>query len=207
MLKEDITQVNQIDREAFSTQWPPPNYQRELQNNMARHIVACEETPATAEPEVRAYPGRGIAGLTSRIRELFNNGRTAERQFILGFAGIWVLADEAHITNIAVRRLYQRKGIGERLLIAIINLAKAMKATFVTLEVRVSNEPAQKLYGKYGFAEAGLRHGYYTDNREDGLIMSTENITSAQFQARFERLKLAYARRYGVKTEELISTK
>ncbi len=207
MRREDISQVNEIDRDAFAAQWPPPNYLRELQNKLARHVVACDNALVIPAPETRVYPGRGIAGLTYRLRELFNNGRPGDRQFVLGFAGIWVLADEAHITNIAVRSLYQRKGIGELLLISIIDLSATLKTRVVTLEVRTSNEAARNLYRKYGFSEAGVRHGYYTDNREDGLVMTTEDITSAAFSARLKRMKLAYARRYGASIDELVSLK
>jgi len=207
MHREDIPQVNEIDRDAFASQWPPPNYLRELQNKLARHVVACDNSRVVQAPETSLPPGRGISGLTYRLRELFNNGRPTDRQFVLGFAGIWVLADEAHITNIAVRSLYQRKGIGELLLISIIDLSVALRASVVTLEVRVSNESAQSLYRKYGFSEVGLRHGYYSDNREDAVIMTTEAITSAAFRARLKRMKLAYARRYGASIDEMIFTK
>ncbi len=207
MHREDIPQVNEIDRDAFASQWPPPNYLRELQNKLARHVVACDDARVVHTPETSVPPGRGISGLAYRLRELFNNGRPTDRQFVLGFAGIWVLADEAHITNIAVRSLYQRKGIGELLLISIIDLSVALKASVVTLEVRVSNEAAQSLYRKYGFSEVGLRHGYYTDNRENAVIMTTEGITSAAFRARLKRMKLAYARRYGTSIDEMIFTK
>ena len=214
MRREDVAQVNEIDREVFPTQWPPPNYHRELQNKLARHIVAGDESRTVREPEVKAPPVDGISGLVSRVGWLFRHRRflgrrlpPAETQYIIGFAGIWALGDEAHITNIAVRSSYQRQGIGERLLISIIELATELNATIITLEVRVSNIPAQKLYHKYGFNQVGLRHGYYTDNREDGLVMSTESITSASFQARFQQLKRAHAERYGINRGESISVR
>ncbi|MFC1957614.1 ribosomal-protein-alanine N-acetyltransferase, partial [Chloroflexota bacterium] len=69
------------------------------------------------------------------------------------------------------------------------DLATKLKANIVTLEVRASNTAAQSLYTKYGFTQAGVRRGYYIDNREDGLIMSTQNITSTAFQAQFQQLK------------------
>jgi len=212
MRREDVSQVNEIDREAFPTQWPPPNYNRELQNKLAHHIVACDENKMVREPEVKIPPAGSISGLVFRLTRLFRRGRffghgllPAERQYILGFAGIWVLGDEAHITNIAVRNSCQRQGIGERLLIAIIDLAVKLSASVVTLEVRVSNTAAQKLYYKYGFTQVGLRHGYYTDNREDGLVMTTESIASTAFQARLQRLKQAYSTSYGICREESIS--
>jgi len=199
MRKEDIAQVNEIDREAFPTQWPPPDYRRELQNPLARLIVVGDEGKTVAEPEVKAPSEKGFSGLASMVRRLLNRERffgekaSSGNQYILGFAGMWVMADEAHITNIAVRKQYQRQGIGERLLISIIDFATKLKADFITLEVRASNTVAQSLYQKYGFTQVGVRPGYYTDNREDALLMSSESITSAPFQARFQQLKRAHA--------------
>jgi ribosomal-protein-alanine N-acetyltransferase len=112
-------------------------------------------------------------------------------QYITGFAGLWMLVDEAHITNIAVREKHRRQGIGEALLIAIIELAIELGAQLITLEVRASNAEAQKLYSKYGFVRVGLRRGYYTDNREDAVLMSIEDVKSAT--AKLESLKRAHA--------------
>ena len=204
MQKEDIAQVNKIDREAFPTQWPPPDYRRELQNPLARLIVVYDANKTPEEPQVKSTQKEGIPGLVSRVKQLFRRDRffgerlPANRQYVVGFAGIWVMADEAHITNIAVRKRYQRQGIGELLLISIIDLATEQNANVITLEVRVSNIPAQSLYHKYGFAQVGVRHGYYTDNREDGLIMSTESITSAPFQSSLQQLRRDHATRYGM---------
>ena len=202
MRKEHIAQVNEIDREAFPTQWPPPNYKNELQNQFAHYIVACDKDEKAEDPEVTSLPEQGQNRFDSRIRRWFNrlsgNGKTQPtRQLIAGFAGIWVLADEAHITNIAVRKRYQRRGIGELLLISVIDMAKELKADIMTLEVRASNTNAQKLYDKYGFKEVGLRRAYYTDNREDGVLMSTESIHSASFQEHFQQLKQALSSKWG----------
>ena len=108
------------------------------------------------------------------------------------------MAGEAHITNIAVREQYRRQGIGELLLISLIDLAIELDAHLVTLEVRASNTTAQSLYSKYGFIQVGLRRGYYTDNREDGVLMSLENITSAPIQANLQQLKQAHAQTWGI---------
>jgi len=113
-----------------------------------------------------------------------------EEGYIMGFAGLWLLVDEAHITNIAVREKHRRQGIGERLLIAIIELAIELGANLITLEVRASNSEAQKLYAKYGFIRVGLRRGYYTDNREDAVLMSLEDARAAK--GRLESLKRAH---------------
>jgi ribosomal-protein-alanine N-acetyltransferase len=202
MEKEDLAQVNEIDREAFYTQWPPPNYRRELQNKLAHYVVACDDTRTVEATEGK--PENGLSRLLSRIKLWFNRNYTpdkdssqAKRQYIVGFSGIWVLADEAHITNIAVRQQYQRQGIGELLLISTIDLAKELEANTMTLEVRASNLAAQNLYNKYGFTQVGLRRGYYLDNREDAVLMSTESIASESFQIRLERLREALARRFG----------
>lgn len=202
MRKENIAQVNQIDREAFPTQWALPNYRRELQNRLARYIVVCDESKTIEEPKAKISPEKGISRLVSEVRWWLSHNRffsnklcPSSSQYILGFAGIWVMADEAHLTNIAVRKQYQRQGIGEQLLISMIDLAIELKANIMTLEVRASNTPAHSLYYKYGFTQVGIRRGYYGDNREDGLIMSTESITSASFQARLRKLKQAYFRK------------
>ncbi len=202
IVKEDLAQVTQIDREVFPTQWPPTNYRQELENKLAHYIVVCDDTK-TAE-ESQPVPPNGLSKLISTIMPWFNRNRlpdshlpTVKRQYIIGFSGIWVLADEAHITNIAVREQYQRQGIGELLLISTIDLARERKASTMTLEVRASNYAAQKLYSKYGFTQVGLRRGYYLDNREDAVLMSTESITSPSFQAKLEQLREALARKWG----------
>jgi len=205
MRREDILQVTEIDREAFPTLWPPANYQHELNNRLAHYIVACDEERRVEKPDVKAAPDNPRSGLAARVRRLFNYDRflgsepsPPAREYIAGFAGFWIMADEAHITNIAVRQKHRRQGIGELLLIGVIDLASKLDARMITLEVRVSNTAAQSLYRKYGFTQVGIRRGYYTDDREDGVLMSTEDITSASFQARLQQLKQAYSGKWGI---------
>ncbi|NLP42655.1 MAG: ribosomal protein S18-alanine N-acetyltransferase [Veillonellaceae bacterium] len=95
---------------------------------------------------------------------------------VIGYGGMWIIVDEAHITNIALLPAYREKGLGKRLLSAMISLAKDKGARSMTLEVRVSNTPAKKLYDSFGFEECGLRQGYYTDNNEDALIMWLKSL-------------------------------
>ena len=90
---------------------------------------------------------------------------------IIGYAGMWTIMDEAHVTNIAVTGEQRGKGLGERLLQELITMAAASGMSRMTLEVRVSNTIAQRLYEKFGFVGEGLRRGYYSDNQEDALIM------------------------------------
>ncbi|GBG55557.1 ribosomal-protein-alanine acetyltransferase [Sporomusaceae bacterium FL31] len=90
---------------------------------------------------------------------------------IIGYAGVWIVLDEAHVTNIAISQSYRRRGLGERLLIELIRSAKQYGALSMTLEVRVTNSAAQKLYEKLGFVKRGIRRQYYSDTKEDALIM------------------------------------
>ncbi|MEK3795754.1 ribosomal protein S18-alanine N-acetyltransferase [Paenibacillus sp. FSL R7-0204] len=90
---------------------------------------------------------------------------------IIGYAGMWAIVDEAHVTNIALLEAYRGRKWGERLLDELMKTAAYLGMKSITLEVRVSNEVAQNLYRKKGFKPAGTRKGYYSDNREDALIM------------------------------------
>ena len=90
---------------------------------------------------------------------------------VVGYAGMWKVCDEGHITNIAVHPEYRGNGIGSLLLEYLIKLAQAEGVASMTLEVRRSNFAAQALYNKYGFKVSGLRKGYYSDNGEDAIIM------------------------------------
>ncbi|UOF92198.1 ribosomal protein S18-alanine N-acetyltransferase [Fodinisporobacter ferrooxydans] len=92
-------------------------------------------------------------------------------QKVAGYCGMWVILDEAHITNIAIRANYRGKKIGEALLRFMMAMGGVHGAKRITLEVRVSNSVARQLYYKLGFEDSGIRKGYYTDNNEDALIM------------------------------------
>jgi len=211
MHQEDVVQVTEIDREAFPTQLPAPNYQHELRNRLAHYIVACDEERTVAQPETQASSDKGLTGPASRLRRLFGRNRffsnelpLSSRHYITGFTGFWVMADEAHITSIAVREVCRRQGIGELLLISLIGLATELKARFITLEVRASNTAAQSLYAKYGFTQVGVRHGYYIDDREDAVLMSTQDITLAAFQTHLQQLKRVHARKLGIALFQIV---
>lgn len=90
---------------------------------------------------------------------------------ILGYCGMWLIVDEAHITNIAVLPEFRGQKLGEAILRMIMEVAKKKGAKTMTLEVRVSNTVAQSLYRKLGFMNGGIRKNYYTDNYEDALVM------------------------------------
>jgi ribosomal-protein-alanine N-acetyltransferase len=90
---------------------------------------------------------------------------------VCGYAGSWMIADEAHITTLGVDPRLRRRGIGELLLKAVLEEAARRGVRRVSLEVRVSNAVAQRMYEKFGFTPVGRRAGYYTDNGEDALVM------------------------------------
>ncbi|KJS88870.1 MAG: hypothetical protein JM58_00155 [Peptococcaceae bacterium BICA1-8] len=102
-----------------------------------------------------------------------------DRDCVIGYGGMWIILDEAHITNIAIIPQYRGKRFGEVLLTNLMGLALAKGADRITLEVRVSNTSAKKLYSRLGFEAAGLRKGYYVDTKEDAIIMWKE-LRSAQ---------------------------
>jgi ribosomal-protein-alanine N-acetyltransferase len=200
MVKEDLDQVNEIDREAFPTQWPPANYRQELQNKIAYYLVVSDNTrPITPphSPEKRHGDIMSILMPWKKERIAVLPNIPEPQLFIAGFSGIWMMAGEAHVTNIAVRQEYRGRGLGELLLLATYDLAQSQNASFMTLEVRASNLRAQGLYNKYGFMEMGVRKGYYLDNHEDAVIMSTEMLNSYTYQDRIFKLKEALIKKLG----------
>jgi ribosomal-protein-alanine N-acetyltransferase len=95
---------------------------------------------------------------------------------IVGYAGMWLILDEAHITNVALLPSFRGRGLGSKLMEKLCELAKIAGARRMTLEVRPSNLAAQRLYGRMGFEVCGIRPGYYTDSKEDALIMWRDRL-------------------------------
>ena len=208
MLPEDARAVAEIEREAFPTTWPPTPFRKELHNRLARYLVSYQPSEdavaATDAPPPPPEPPAHDSLLSRLLRGLWPRGGSqpadadAAREFIPGYVGMWFMADEAHVTAIAVREAYRGRGIGELLLIGCVELSILRKAREVTLEVRVTNDQAQSLYRKYGFQTAGVRKRYYTDNNEDAYIMTTGAIQSPEYRRDLEARALEHARRWGV---------
>lgn len=108
---------------------------------------------------------------------------------VVGYAGLWKMRDEAHVTTVGVRQKEQGRGFGLALMLALIDRAYALDARWVTLEVRASNYGAMALYEKLGFKVIGRRRGYYTDDGEDAVVMWSDSLLAPAFQQRFERLR------------------
>ncbi|WP_342506671.1 ribosomal protein S18-alanine N-acetyltransferase [Sporosarcina sp. FSL K6-2383] len=95
-------------------------------------------------------------------------------QEVIGHCGMWIVLDECHITNVAVRPHMRGNGIGEALMREAMTLCEQMEVRLMTLEVRLTNDTAQNLYRKLGFQDGGIRKNYYTDDHEDALVMWVE---------------------------------
>jgi ribosomal-protein-alanine N-acetyltransferase len=207
----DISQVMEIERESFLDMWPPTAFKRDIQHNrLARYLVAVEQQEEAQEAmalltqrERRSAPmppprlGRWVGELKRLFGVEEEEGAETSLEPVVGFVGVWLMADEAHIVTIAVRESHRGRGIGELLLIAAIELAALDDREVVTLEVRASNQAAQALYEKYGFRKVGVRNRYYSDNHEDAVIMTTDSIHSDACQDLWQRLRQEHRERCG----------
>lgn len=185
---EDIPQVLEVDRESYSLPWPASAYRREiLHNRNARYVVLREQGENEAAPSPERADTRPRLPFPF-LRWPHRSGDSADTRpgQTIGYAGMWLMVDEAHITTIAVRSEWRSRGLGELLLVSLIEDASDVGAHRVTLEVRVSNEIAQNLYGKYGFRREGVRPRYYSDNNEDAFIMTTDDIRNPTFRSNFQ---------------------
>lgn len=164
----DIKQVAYIDRASFKPAWSEQSYAYEVAQAPSSHmLVLCE-----ASEEIQHGWRRFIRPFSPSYNER-----------ILGYAGMWMIADEAHISTIASHPDERGKGIGEALLATLIRKALIKQSAYIVLEVRVSNHIAQNLYHKYGFQVADTRRSYYHDNNEDAYDMRLD-LSDPQHNAR-----------------------
>lgn len=188
MAESDIERVQEIERQSFSTHWSARTYRDELRKPAtSRYVVARASSTSPPPRTERSGERRGL--LTSLFPALFHVHPPPSANQIVGYGGLWLTVDEAHVTTIAVDPRFRGRSLGELLLNSLIDHALELNATWMTLEVRVSNVQAQNLYLKYGFRAAGTRPRYYTDNGEDALIMWTDPIHAAEYQARLRELR------------------
>ncbi len=112
---------------------------------------------------------------------------------VVGYAGLMLVADDAHVTTIAVDPAWHRRHVGTRLLLCLVGQAVARGARQLTLEVRVSNTAAQGMYRRFGFAPAGVRKRYYVDNDEDALVMWAHDVHLGDHAERMARIAAGVA--------------
>ncbi len=208
---EDIDQVIAIEKEAFSPLWVSTSFKRDINNQRANYLVACFDEEVSPEEmlaeidsdqsavEVEPPPPKiwsrvlGRLGLSSKdgpntVEDLFN---------IAGYVSVWYQGEEAHITEIAVKETLRGRGVGELLLIASLKASIEHGSKVMTLEARVSNFIAHRLYQKYSFKSVGIRKAYYSDNREDAVIMTTSPIDTTEYDTLFDGLQTTYQSRWG----------
>lgn len=192
MTLEDIDEVSSVERQAFTHAWPLAAYRRELRDTKQNFYIVLRDDP-DAEPNGEIPVQFGASA--PRRQGFFSflaGGRRDARQYtppIVGFAGMWHVLDEAHVTTIGVLPELQGKGLGELLFLSLVDEAMRREATWLTLEVRVSNYGAQQLYRKYGFTIQGKKQRYYTDNNEDAYIMWSESFRNPDYVAHIEKLR------------------
>ncbi len=198
MREEYIPRVQAIESQSFTTPWSAGTYRREIRNMQScRYCVlrANRVPPVTTQPMPAPPEPRHPIGIFSQLAAIFMPRQpdltppSPELASIIGYGGLWLTVDDAHITTIAVDPQQRGQGLGALLLNALIDYAYELSANQITLEVRASNLVAQQLYRKYGFETAGKRPRYYTDNGEDALIMWTEPIATPAFRSRLAELR------------------
>lgn len=163
MSTADVTQVAALEKLIFPLPWSALAFEYELRHNPMAHFAVLRRRAPVDE--------------------------TASSPPILGYAGFWLIVNEAHICTLGVHPDWRGRGLGELLLTNLIDRASERGAAVATLEVRASNHVAQSMYRKYGFEITGRRKGYYSDNAEDAIIMTTGAIASQSYQRRFTVLK------------------
>jgi ribosomal-protein-alanine N-acetyltransferase len=164
---------------------------------MARFVVrpmTLADIPAVMAVEAESFPlpwPEAPIAMSFRQSKCLLRVAEAEGGVIAGYAVMWMMADEAHVGTIASAPIWRRQGVGERLMIDVMREAARRAAIFITLEVRVGNIAAQRLYLKYGFVEVGRRKRYYPNNREDALLMTVEDFRDPACAARVDALERA----------------
>ncbi len=189
MQMEDVEAVMVIERQSFPLPWSMATYQHEIRDNQHSHYLVVRPLAASTRPE--PFWARWI-----RL------GRPQHLP-VLGYGGFWLVVDEAHISTIATAPAWRGRGLGELLLLSMIEQGLDLGAQIVTLEVRVGNTVAQNLYKKYGFAVVGRRKHYYRDNGEDAHIMTVDKASGHDYKQQLQSLRAALRARLDSQREAL----
>lgn len=165
----------------------------------AREILPVElipmrrrHLPAVLRIEGKVYPRPWSAGLfLSELAQKHSRAYFVARVQgrVVGYAGVMILGDEGHVTNIAVDPGYHRHKIGTRLMLALVQASLERRVRSMTLEVRRANAGAQAMYRRFGFETVGVRRGYYVETGEDAYIMWAEGIRSPEYEQRLASLR------------------
>ena len=171
LTEQNLSAVMQMDQECFGGLWTEEGYRREISspNSQILIIKSISELeaaqPSSLTPNEIRYPN------------------------LIGVGCVWFILEEAHITVLAIQPPYRRQGLGQLLLVALLETAIHRQSEWATLEVRISNHAAQKLYAKLGFVTIGQRKKYYRDTGEDALILWNKGLQKRSFHYDLEQLK------------------
>jgi ribosomal-protein-alanine N-acetyltransferase len=176
-----------------------------------RRSLGIDE-PGPAELEILPMRRRHLKGVLAIERQVYPRpwsptlfvsemSETRNRAYLIarlerevvGYAGLMSYGEEAHVTTIAVEPSQHRRKIGTRLMLELLRRARSMGARAVSLEVRVSNWGAQRMYGRFGFRPVGVRKGYYQETNEDALVMWADDVDSSDYARLLERIAAAAA--------------
>ncbi|TVR68687.1 MAG: ribosomal-protein-alanine N-acetyltransferase [Sphaerobacteraceae bacterium] len=183
MEPEDVHEVSQLDHRCFTNPWPQSAYRRELANPEGNFYIVLRQRLPGAQARAAEAGDNPI----SRVSRWF--WAEDEQDPIVGYAGMWIRAGEAHVTTIGVAPELRGRGFGELLFVSLFEESIARGADWLTLEVRVSNTQAQRLYEKYGMSKYGVRRRYYSDNGEDADIMWSQSLSDPQYVEQVEAMR------------------
>ena len=153
MTADDLIQVHELEQVNFSAPWPLKTFRNELEQNEASYQWVAALPAEDGAPEI-----------------------------VLGVVVCWLVADEVHIANLSVHPDYRRKKIASRLLCTALDAMISQGAVTSTLEVRASNQAAQRLYSRFGYQVMGRRPGYYLDNHEDAILLTLHQLDQDHLQ-------------------------
>jgi ribosomal-protein-alanine N-acetyltransferase len=179
----DVDEVCRIERRSFSNPWPLSAYRRELRHpeHNSYFVLRAQPLERSETGDLRTSRGRFLESILPVRR----GDPPADEPHLAGYVGMWHMYDETHVTTIAVDPPYRGRGFGELLLLTSFAEAMARSSSWLSLEVRVSNQVARELYEKYEMMVYGRRAAYYTDNREDALVMWSRSLRDHEY---FEHL-------------------
>jgi len=179
MREEDIAEVMEIERQSFPMPWPESAYRNEIRYGTDSLFYVLQPY---WEPSLVTWRDR-----------LFGRRHKGKRPPVIGYVGMRFLPGEAHITTIAVHPEWRGRGLGKYILLLAIQRALQHRVRFITLEVRASNQVAQRLYTDLGFRVTGVQRGYYRDG-EDAWLMQLGPLDRAETERLEEILRATEAR-------------
>ena len=183
LTEENLSAVIQMDKDCFGGLWTEAGYRREIASPNSQLLIMKSASGATEHR---------LNHVNEHLPEhgpILSSPQPFTEPKIIGIGCVWFILEEAHITVLAIQAPYRRQGLGQLLLTTLLDAAIQRQSEWATLEVRISNLPAQKLYEKFGFITIGQRKKYYPDTGEDALILWNKGLQKRSFHHDLEQLK------------------